>query len=86
MQINHLVKTLRENSIKLVAAQTELLLSESDRNILKLSLSMKALQLKQQLEKAEHEKWLSQFKMQRAQKDLQMYKSMIVSCTHVLRS
>lgn len=78
-QISHLVASLQENENKLAAVQTELLLSENYQNILKLTLSVKELKLKQQLERAENEKWLSQFKLRKAEKDLKMYKSMIVS-------
>ena len=78
-QISQLSTIIEENETKMAKLQEEEFLSESEQKLLKLSLCVKVIHLKEQLKTAEHAKWLSQFELQKAQEGLKQYKSSIVS-------
>ena len=77
-QISQLSTIIEENETKMAKLQEEAFLSENEK-LLKLSLCVKVIRLKEQLKTAEHAKWLSRFKLQKAQEGLKKYKSSIVS-------
>ena len=78
-QISQLSAIIDENETKMAKLQEEAFLSGNEQKLLKLSLCVKVIRLKEQLKTAEYAKWLSQFKLKKAQEYLQKYKTTIVS-------
>ena len=67
-QIRKLSAIIEENETRMDKLQREAVLSKEQQALLKLSLCVNVIHLKKQLKTAEHEQWLSQFKLRSAQK------------------